>query len=144
MYQPEVNSPAFPDLIGIVDLDALAMWRQRLKEEERIAKERIDEVDSLIINAIVANTGSLPEEGTASQKTDKFKISVTTKLTRALDYEAYRAVEEGIPESVRCIDLEPKINPKKLRAIDLVKPGFSAQFITTKASKPTVKVEALA
>ena len=30
---------------------------------------------------------------------------------------------------------------KKLRAMDAVRPGFSAAFITTKPARPTVKVE---
>ena len=39
--------------------------------------------------------------------------------------------------------MEPKLDLKKLRAIEMVKPGFSAQFVTTRPAKPAVKVEVI-
>jgi len=64
-------------------------------------------------------------------------------LTRALDYEAYLALENDLPDGVRCVSLEPKLDLKKLRAMDMVRPGFSAAFITSKPAKSSVKVEVI-
>lgn len=120
-------------------LDDLAEQFQRAKEDEAAAKERRLEVEGQIVAAMT----DLKEEGTTTEKTDYFKVSVTTKLTRTLDYPAYLDLESQIPEGIRCVTLKPEIDLKKLRAMEMVRPGFSAQFVTTKPSKPTIKVEAI-
>ena len=94
-----------------------------------------DEISSLI---------ATKEEGTESVIAGFFKITVTSKLTRSLDYQAYLAIEDGLPEGIKCIDLKPSLNMKKLRALELIDPDFLAQFITTKPAKSSVKVEVTA
>ena len=120
-------------------LNELAARHQQYKDEESAAKERRLEIEDLIVAAM----HDLKDEGTVSEKTDLFKISVTTKLTRTLDYPAYIAIEADIPEGIRCVVLKPELDLKKLRAMDMVRPEFSAQFLTTKPAKASVKVEAI-
>lgn len=83
------------------------------------------------------------EEGSETQKTERFKITVTSKIKRTLDYPAYQAVEERIPENFRCVKFKPDIDLQKLRLMDAANPGFSAHFITTEPTRATVKVEML-
>lgn len=122
-----------------VKLEEFAHQYLVLKNQEAAIRAKRFEVEVLIIAAM----DELKDEGTTTEKTDEYKISVTTKLTRALDYPAYCAIEADIPEGIRCVNLKPEIDVKKLRAMDRVRPGFSAQFITTKPAKTSVKIEML-
>ena len=107
-----------------------------LKRREAIAKE-----ERAMLEEQLAEEISDRVEGTASLTAGSYKVTVTSKLTRTLDYPAYQAIENDIPEGVRCVKFEPKLDLKKLRAMDAVRPGFSAAFITTKPARPSVKIE---
>lgn len=110
-----------------------------LKAREDEAKAERAELESELAAAIADRV-----EGTASLVAGNYKVTVTSKLTRTLDYPAYQAIENDIPEGVRCVRFKPEIDLKKLRAMDAVRPGFSAAFITTRPARPTVKVELVA
>jgi len=119
-------------------IERLAGTILRLKEDENsIAKGRVAAEEELA--ALIATK----DEGTDTAKTGMFKVSVTSKLNRTLDYEAYQAIESGLPEGVRCVDLKPSLNLKKLRALEMVDPALPATFITTKPAKPSVKIEVI-
>jgi hypothetical protein len=106
--------------------------KERESELAAVRKELEDE--------LAANIAT-KEEGTDTEKTAIYKITVTSKLNRTLDYPAYLAIENDIPEGVRCVRMKPEIDLKKLRAMEMVRPGFSAQFVTSKPAKASVKVE---
>lgn len=89
------------------------------------------------ITAIVATKN----EGTDKAEAGVFRVSVTSKLTRTLDYKAYLGIESDLPVGVRCVDLKPTLNLKKLRALEMVDPSLPALFITTKPAKAAVVVE---
>lgn len=80
-------------------------------------------------------------EGTDKAEAGMYKVTVSSKLTRSLDYPAYCAIEKDLPEGVRFVDLKPSINLKKLRALEMVDPSIVSQCVTTKPAKPSVKVE---
>lgn len=121
-----------------MNIEETAQRITELKEREDAAKNERTALENELAAAIATK-----EEGTESRTAGNYKITVTSKLTRTLDYPAYQAIENDIPEGVRCVKFEPKLDLKKLRAMDLVRPGFSAQFITTKPAKASVKVEVL-
>lgn len=104
-------------------------------EEERAKAVRVEAENE--IAALVATK----DEGTDKARVGMFQVTVTSKLNRKLDFEAYRAIEDGIPEGVRCVDMKPSLNLKKLRALEMVDPMLPAQFITTAPAKPSVKLE---
>ena len=85
----------------------------------------------------IAESMDLKPEGTTTLKTDGYKVSVTTKLTRTLDYERYQEqrFESGF------VDMKPTINLTKLRAVSLTSPERVAACITVKPAKTSVKVE---
>ena len=91
----------------------------------------------------IAAMVSSKDEGTDKRDVGLYQVTVTSKLTRSLDYDAYLAIEAGLPEGVRCVDLKPALNLKKLRALEMVDPGLPAQFVTTKPAKAAVKVEVI-
>ena len=95
----------------------------------------------LVFEDKITDIISVKEEGVDTVNAGHFTVSVTSKLTRKLNYAAYQDLEVSLPEGLRCIDLKPSVNMKKLRALELVDPGISAMFITTKPAKAAVKVE---
>lgn len=97
--------------------------------------------ERIAVEEEIATMLATKDEGTDKAETGQYRVTVTSKLTRTLDYEAYLAIEDGLPEGVRCVDLKPSLNLKKLRALEMVDPDLPAHFITTKAAKPSVKVE---
>ena len=119
-----------------MNIEMMADKILELKRREEIAK-----TERAMLEDQLAKEISDRVEGTASLVAGNYKVTVTSKLTRTLDYPAYQAIENDIPEGVRCVRFKPEIDLKKLRAMDAVRPGFSAAFITTKPARPTVKVE---
>lgn len=113
----------------------LSTWRA-LKAKEAEAKQAREQVEAELVALI-----STKVEGTDSLKVGNMKVTVTNKLTRKLDYDTYKTIEDSIPEGVRCVDMVPKLNITNLRAMDKLQPGFSAQFITSKPAKAGFKVE---
>jgi len=116
----------------------LCMKFMEAKAREAAAKEERLRAEAELLAAIK------PEkiEGTETKATDGFKISVTTKLNRSLDYDRYQALE--LPENLAFVDLKPSINLKNLRMIERLDPALVAQCITTKPAKPSIKVEEVA
>jgi len=108
------------------------------KANERAAKEIRLTAEKELLKAIHPTK----MEGTETTATDGFKISVTSKLTRKLDYEAYQELQ--IPENMSFVDFKPSINLKNLRMIERIDPSLAAKCITTKPAKPTIKLEEVA
>lgn len=105
------------------------------KSREQAAKEERLRAESALIEAF----NPTKEEGTETRATDGFKISVTSKLSRKLDYGAYQELQ--LPENMSFVDLKPSVNLKNLRMIERLDPALIAKCVTTKPAKPTVKVE---
>ena len=119
-----------------MNIEMVADKIMELKRREEIAKTERATLEDLLAKEISDRV-----EGTVSLTAGNYKVTVTSKLTRTLDYPAYQAIENDIPEGVRCVRFKPELDLKKLRAMDAVRPGFSAAFITTKPARPSVKVE---
>ena len=119
-----------------MNIEMVADKIMELKRRETVARE-----ERAMLEEQLAKEISDRVEGTASLTAGAYKVTVTSKLTRTLDYPAYQAIENDIPEGVRCVRFKPELDLKKLRAMDAVRPGFSAAFITTKPARPSVKVE---
>jgi len=105
------------------------------KASEQAAKEKRLKAEADLLAAFNPSK----DEGTETRATDGFKVSVTTKLTRKLDYGAYQELQ--LPENMSFVDLKPSINLKNLRAIERLDPALVSRCITTKPSKPAIKVE---
>jgi len=116
----------------------LCMKFMEAKAREAAAKEERLKVEAELLAAIK------PEklEGTETRATDGFKVSVTSKLSRSLDYDAYQSL--GLPENMSFVDLKPAINLKNLRMIERLDPALVAQCVTVKPAKPSIKVEEVA
>lgn len=104
-------------------------------------KEEEYKAERVAAEAEIAAMLATKDEGTDKAEAGKYRVTVTSKLTRTLDYEAYLAIESGLPEGVRCVRLKPELDIKKLRALEMVDPDLPAHFVTTKPAKASVKVE---
>jgi hypothetical protein len=83
------------------------------------------------------------DEGTVSDKSDCFKITVTRKFTRSLDSKVYSEEKTNIPPDLDPVVMTPKLDLKRLRAIESANPTLFAicqKFITVKPAKVAVKV----
>lgn len=111
------------------ELTEAITWEQKAKEKR------------IFLELAVAKVLSNKDEGVDHADVGGYRVTVTSKLNRTLDYNAYLLIKDGLPEGVQCVDMKPAINIKKLRALEMLDPSIPAQFITTKPAKPAVKVE---
>ena len=106
-------------------------------------REKAAKHERLIAEAeLLAAINPTKLEGTETVATDGYKVSVSSKLTRSLDYEAYQALE--LPDNLSFVDLKPSINLKNLRVIERVDPTLVARCVTVKPSKPSIKLQEVA
>jgi hypothetical protein len=90
--------------------------------------------------AIADAMGNIKLEGTTTCECDGWKVSVTTKLTRTLDYDKYVAL--GLPIDQQFVVMKPAIDLTALRVAQRINPSI-ADCITTTPAKPSVKVEVI-
>lgn len=120
--------------LSITELVAL---RVAAKEREEAAVAHRREIDAALINAI----GTL-DEGTKSEVTDDYKVSVTYKLDRKLDTDALRQAWPAIPAAAQnAVKWKADLSVTEYRKLEQSDAGFLSQFITTKPAAPTIKVE---
>lgn len=118
-----------------MDLKTLCRQYQLAKENEQLAKEGRLEAEKALLDAIRLEK----QEGTETFATEGFKIKVTSKLNRSLDFPAYQALDLG--DNLAFVTLKPEIDLKRLRAIEMVDPAIVASCVTVKPAKPSIKVE---
>ena len=90
--------------------------------------------------AIIAKMGNLKLEGTTTKEVENYKVAVTTKLTRTLDYDKYVAL--GLPKALQFVDFKPTINLAAYKVASLADPTI-ARCVTSKPAKTSVKVEVI-
>ena len=123
------------------ELDKLGQELREFSDMEQKGK-----AGRLAAEAKIAELAPVKEEGSSVTTTRFFKITTVGKLTRKLDVEAYLNIEGDIPESLRPVKTELKLDLKKLRAIESANPDlfkFVSKAISTKPAKTSIKVELL-
>jgi len=95
-------------------------------------------------SALIAAVANDKPEGSKSVHTDRFKISVSNKLTRKLDHDAYLRIKESLPETLQFVIYKPEISVTILRHLEAVDPKLAAQCITSKPAKPSVEIKEVA
>ncbi len=104
------------------------------KAQEDKARARRVELEQLII----AQMKHTKLEGTTTRKEGGYKVTVTSKVTRQLDYDAYEAL--GLPEKLQFVDLKPTINLSRMRMIETIDPELVQKCITIKPAKTQVQI----
>jgi len=115
-------------------LEALCSALLAAKLTMELAKDEVLRIEKLILDYA-------PEklEGSQTLHPTGFKLTITSKLSRKLDYDTYQALD--IPDSMQFVTLEPSIDLTKLRLIEQLEPVLVAQCVTTKPAKTGIKVE---
>ena len=113
-------------------------WRAAKRAEESAREERVR-----IEEEIIAITGCR-EEGSQTYAAGDWKITVTGKLTRKLDADAWARIESSIPEAMRPVKYAPILDTKGLRYLENNEPDIYrlvAKAIETKPAKPAVSIK---
>lgn len=115
-------------------LNELCKLLKHYKDKELFVKN-----ERIAIEQDIANLFPEKLEGSTSQKTETYKITVTNKLRRELDYDKYCKMYL-LPEQ-QFVKLVPKINIRILRYVEKIMPDVVADCITTSSAKPHIKIE---
>lgn len=127
------------------EMAAAAEAVRAAREVERSAQTaRLVAEERLV--ALAAAGAELPTEGTYSEQFGAFKVSITNKLTRAVDQGALVKVAGQIPDAIgqRLFRWSADVNLRELRYLQSNEPAIAATVsacITTKPAKPTVSVD---
>ena len=106
-----------------------------------LAKNRLAGAQATVLKIETQIIAMIPTklEGSQTIPVAGFKLTTTHKVTRKLDYAAYKALD--LPESMEFVNLKPSIDLFKLRAIERLDPGLVAECVTMKPAKTAVKIE---
>jgi hypothetical protein len=116
------------------DLEALCIDIFLLvAEEKRLSITRTEKQNEL------AQMVATKLEGTDHAESNHYKVTVSSKLTRKLDYKEYLKIEDELP--VKCVNLKPTLDLKKVKMLEELDPEWTSDFITTKPAKAAVKIE---
>ena len=125
----------------VSEIDQLAFDLEAAKTHELHAKEA-----RLVIEEKIVALTEKKEEGTVSKKGDYYKLSVTFGIDRKVDPEIARSLanEMDAEQFGRIFLWKPEVSVTELKHLRDNKPevfGLVSKAITSKPSKPSVKVE---
>lgn len=115
-------------------LKELAEEYLKLKKKEQKIKDALGTIEEKIIAEMKPKL-----EGTTTIEADGFKVSVTGKLTRTLDYNKFLSLNISPEHSF--VEMKPQLNLTLYRAYSLFEPKKAALCVTEKPAKTSVKVE---
>lgn len=112
------------------DLCEQLMFAKRDSEE---CKKEVLRIEKLILDLAPPKL-----EGSQTLPAPGFKLTITSKLTRKLDYDAYLAIATP---ATSFVTLKPSIDLKQLRVVEQEDPAMVAQCVTVKPAKTAIKIE---
>lgn len=120
--------------------EAAAAWLDAKQAEEAANAKRIDAEQKL--TALIEHK----TEGATKMEVGLYRITLTGKLTRALEAEKIDALATRIPIPVlqRLVQYKPSLNLKELRYIEANEPQHYrvfAEALTIKPAKTAVSIE---
>ena len=107
------------------------------KAQEETAKANRIKAENALSDAVQNNN----LEGSKTVQKGNYKVTVTNKISRKLDFGKYQDIRERIPEQAQFVDFKPAINLKKLRHLEATMPELVAECITSSPAKTAVKIE---
>ena len=115
-------------------------WIDAKRDEDAANKRRV-QIEAMLIDAL-----GEPEEGSATHElADGSKLTITSKITRTVDEEAWLRVAPMVPEALRPIQFAQvevaKLDVKGLRWLAEHQPSvyaIVAQAITAKKAKSSI------
>ena len=123
-------------------IDALADRIVQLKGEKQDIQNQIDECQAALIEIV-----GIKDEGSQSFHTDRYLVGTTQGITRTLDRTEVLKLADRLPEDTykNVFTWKPALDLANYRALKDMAPNLASMVddaITSKPSKPAVKVEA--
>lgn len=119
------------------DLKTLATeWLAAKKNEQAAVAERV-----AVEERIVALTGK-KDEGAETHTADEFKVTVTGKVSRTMDWKAWATIKAQIPVDLQPVKLKEELDEKGVKYLQSNEPEIYALLpITIKPAKTAVSIE---
>jgi hypothetical protein len=115
----------------------LAATLLRAKAAEREANAKRIEAEEALIAALGKR-----DEGAQTHNIDGFKITITGKVSRKMDWKAWGAVEESIPAHLRPVKLKPELDEKGVKYLQANEPEiYKLLPLTVTPAKTAVDIE---
>jgi hypothetical protein len=123
-------------------IDALADRIVQLKGEKQDIQNKIDECQAALIDIV-----GIKDEGSQSFHTERYLVGTTQNITRTLDRTEVLKLADRLPEDTykNVFTWKPALDLANYRALKDMAPNLASMVddaITSKPSKPAVKVEA--
>ena len=123
-------------------IDALADRIVQLKGEKQDIQNQIDECQAALIEIV-----GIKDEGSQSFHTDRYLVGTTQGIVRTLDRTEVLKLADRLPEDTykNVFTWKPALDLANYRALRDMAPNLASMVddaITSKPSKPAVKVEA--
>ena len=123
-------------------IDALADRIVQLKGEKQDIQNQIDECQAALIEIV-----GIKDEGSQSFHTDRYLVGTTQGIVRTLDRTEVLKLADRLPEDTykNVFTWKPALDLANYRALKDMAPNLASMVddaITSKPSKPAVKVEA--
>ena len=115
-------------------------WLIAKYEEERANRERVSIEEKMLPFLEQKTEGSVTSELPSGHK-----ITVTNKLTRASDFEAFNKIRDQIPENMRPVKIKEILDDAGVKWLANNEPAvyaILAPCLTVKPAKPGIKVVA--
>lgn len=137
-----MTHPATNQLTDQPDIDELAFALELAKAGEERARNARIAAELALLDAI----GAPENEGTHTEITDFYKISIKQAINRTIDKDALEQVQANAPDAVvrSVFRYKPELNLSAYRELQKLDPAtfaIVAICVTEKPSKPSVSIE---
>lgn len=113
-----------------------ASWMTAKAAETQAASERV-----AIEDQIIAITGKR-DEGAQTVTAANYKITITGKLSRKMDWQAWENVKAQIPEELRPVKLKPELDEKGVKWLAQHQPDYYRLLpIEVKPAKTAISIK---
>ena len=115
-------------------------WLEAKAEEDEAKARRIK-----IEESIIAQLGKR-DEGAKTHGLGTYKVTITGVVNRTLDKEVWESIKDQIPEELRPVTYEPKLDAAGVKWLQVNNPDtyrLVAKALTIKPGKTNIKVIAI-
>jgi hypothetical protein len=136
-----MNTATAPHLKPVQSLEDLCKQAVAAKQALEIAQQNYAAIEA----ALIEQVGHKDEGSVSVTVADRFKVTTSGKLYRAVDGDALAEDWHALPAEVQAaFKWKPDVSITQLRALQSANPGLygkAARYVTTKSGKPSLKVE---
>lgn len=120
-----------------MEVKELAEALLRAKAAER--KANADRISAE--EALIAALGKR-DEGSQTHNVEGYKITITGKVSRRMDWKAWATIEESIPLALRPVKMKPELDEKGVKYLQANEPEiYKLLPLTVTPAKTAVEIE---